>query len=666
MRLRRMWILTLSTFKNNQSSIFLYVIIKKNKLYYLKNKRWQAMKKIVSFLIIICSLLILVACSDDSSYTIDKVTIYAQINDAGHMNVQEVYTYTFDGEFNGMTRTIKSDASNFNAFLLPHDDHQSLGDPDAVDPLSIEVDDDTYKIHTASQDETKTVLYTYEVNGSIEKYQDIGKLHYSFFDKTNDTDINDLSIAIEPPTPFNENDMYAFLYEKGDGSIEKYTNAIVYTNDYLPAKTDSYITFLFPNSALSGMEITNDKNILEKEIEAENDWQTRLTHLQENFDQLKPIIVALIMAILFITVFVIYNHPIRRRSHYRDESLIHLFEGTDPLFISYLNRFRLIDNESMIYALFSLKMRGIIQIEEVTLRKDEKKNTVRFTWLDDDQQIDEADRHLQEWLFIEQTKDTKSFLLEDIIDDKDESDEVRKEKGKEFEKHVNTWKELVLKREEYEHVRHPYQHFKWISMLFAGMCGGVFYYLSTIDILTRQEQIGLNIAIILSILIMIVFSRYKFVLFLYYLTISILSFIFFSLFGGWIFLLYFVALLASLIIPAYYWTEEVAPIKQSMKKASELMWKNKYPVGSDRTMIENRILYAIIMNAGKEYAKQFDQEPLVQEITEASSLLRNYNSVIESLTPKSHTYYSYTRVNRGSSGSSGGSSSSGGGGAGAF
>src|SRR5699024_10889693 len=176
MRLRRMWILTLSTFKNNQSSIFIYVIIKQNKLYYLKNKRWQAMKKIVSLLIIICSLLILVACSDDSSYTIDKVTIYAQINDAGHMNVQEVYTYTFDGEFNGMTRTIKSDASNFNAFLLPHDDHQSLGDPDAVDPLSIEVDDDTYKIHTASQDETKTVLYTYEVNGSIEKYQDIGKL----------------------------------------------------------------------------------------------------------------------------------------------------------------------------------------------------------------------------------------------------------------------------------------------------------------------------------------------------------------------------------------------------------------------------------------------------------------------------------------------------------
>src|SRR5699024_12146776 len=66
------------------------------------------------------------------------------------------------------------------------------------------------------------------------------------------------------------------------------------------------------------------------------------------------------------------------------------------------------------------------------------------------------------------------------------------------------------------------------------------------------------------------------------------------------------------------------------------------------------LLYAIIMNAGKEYAKQFDQEPFVQEITEGSSLLRNYSSVIESLTPKSHKYYSYTRVNSGS-GSSGGS-----------
>src|SRR5699024_8482980 len=135
-----------------------------------------------------------------------------------------------------------------------------------------------------------------------------------------------------------------------------------------------------------------------------------------------------------------------------------------------------------------------------------------------------------------------------IIDDKDESDEVRKEKGKEFEKHVNTWKDLVLKREEYKHVRHPYQLFKWISMLFALMCGGVFYYLSTIDILTSQEQIGLNIAIILSTLIMIVFSWFIFVLCLYYFTLSLLCFIFFFFFGFCIFLVYFVVLFVCFIL----------------------------------------------------------------------------------------------------------------------
>lgn len=624
-----------------------------------------------TFLLIglVCLTMTLTAC-EDRSYTINKVTISAEIDESGRIHVQEVYTYSFDGEYNGTTRTIKSDVSNFNAFLLPDNDHRAFleGDTKKIKPLQTELDKRTYKSFTKSNNETKTILYTYEINGSVEKYRDIGKLYYSFFDKENESDIRDLTITILLPTSLNIDDMYVFLREKGDsGSVEKYTNTIVYKNDLLPAKKDSYLTLLFPSSALSEMEVTEDKDMLNQTLAAEEDWQDRATHLQENFSTLKPIIMILAIMIVLITVFIIRIHPIRNRKKYDDETLIQIFERTDPLFVSYLERFRLIiDEKSLLPALFSLKTREIIHIEEAPSNKDENKSTVRFTWMDHHKEIDEADQYLKDWLFTETTENEVSFLLEDIIDDVKEPDDVRKIKAKAFNEHVQTWKNLVLEREEYEQVRYPYPLFKWIAMLFAVICGGLFYYFITIDILSRGEQISLKLIIIVSTLLVTIFSRHKFVLFLYYGIITTLSLIFFSLFsaGIWAIVLYVIAFIASLCIPAYYWTEEVAPIKQSMNKASNLIIQNQYPVGSDVTIIENRILYAINLNLGKKYAKQFNKEQFAQELKESSNLLLSAGFIVESFTHNA-IFYSLTRINSGG-GSSGGSSSSGGGGAGAF
>ena len=157
------------------------------------------MKKVVAFLTIILSMIMLVSCGEDRSYTIDKVSIFAYITESGTINVRERYTYSFDGSFDGLTRDIQSSTSDFNAYLLPSHDLESIDDADDVQQLSTELENHEYKIYTKSQDETKTVLYTYEIHGSIEKYKDIGKLHYSFFNKDNQTDINDLMIAIVLP-----------------------------------------------------------------------------------------------------------------------------------------------------------------------------------------------------------------------------------------------------------------------------------------------------------------------------------------------------------------------------------------------------------------------------------------------------------------------------------
>ena len=67
--------------------------------------------------IFIFSLLIVAGCDGDRTFTIDEVGIDAQIDEAGNMQVTEVFTYTFDGEFKGTTRVINADVENFRAYL---------------------------------------------------------------------------------------------------------------------------------------------------------------------------------------------------------------------------------------------------------------------------------------------------------------------------------------------------------------------------------------------------------------------------------------------------------------------------------------------------------------------------------------------------------------------
>ena len=622
------------------------------------------MKKVVAFLTIILSMIILVSCGEDRSYTIDKVSIFAYITESGTINVKEVYTYTFDGAFNGLTRDIQSSTSDFNAHLIPSHDLESIDDAGDVEQLSTELEDHEYKIHTKSKDETKTVLYTYEIHGSVEEYKDIGKLHYSFFNKENETDINDLMIAVELPESVNFEDLHIFLREKVKGSIKEYTNALVYTNDLLPAKEDSYITFLFPSSLLSDMDVTENENMLAQTLDEENDWQKRVTHLTEHFSTLKIILMMLIVFVILITSYNIYIHPIRKKEDYDEATLIQLFEKTDIFFIEYIESlFLQLNDHAVISALFSLKTRGIIQIEKVSSNKRKDESTIRFTWVDHAKEIDEADQYIQDWLFTEGSDGVKSFNLEEIIDDETEAAKKRKKKGKEFERHIKEWEKLVLKRDSYQHVRNPYHLYKWISILFVLISSSVFYYFITIELLTPTEQSGLKITIGLSTLIAIIFSRNKFVLFFYYVLIAILSIIYFSMFsaGIWAVVFYFITLIASLSIPAYYWTDEVAPIKQAINKARELILEQKYPVGADITTIENRLLYAIVLNRGKKYAKQINQEKIVQKLNITGGMLVNTDFVLDSI--KDMSIYSSSGDG---GGSSSGGSSSGGGGAGAF
>lgn len=626
------------------------------------------MKKILFSVIISFCIILLAACEEDRSYTIDQVTIHAVIQENGVIQVQEQYTYTFNGSFNGLTRSIHSEEKNFNAYALDaiSDDVPPI---DSLKSLQVELDDEEeqYKIYQTAANESKSVLYTYDIHDSVKKYADVGKLVYSFFDSNNESDIHHLSITISTAATVNPADIYGYVREKDEGKTTIDGQMLTYENDLLRAGQDSYLTFLFPEHAVNEMKLTKDKQILGDEMDALHDWESRGEQLDAKMGQFRPIVYTLLAAVLILSILVARLHPNRTRKYMDDESLRQLLEKTDPVLLHYLNSMLTVSYESIIPALFSLKMRGVVRIEEVDSKKHSEEKTIRFTWIRTNSTVDAADEQLKDWLFTEETNGLASFVLENITDDSTESDEVKDKKGEVFAKRFSEWEKLVTQRAEFENIRHPYPMYKWISMLFIVITAGVFYYFISIDQLTVTEQFWLQIVLGVLTLIALICARYKFVTIFYYILLIILSFVFFTLthttiVGIGLFLL---TAIASLSISSYVWSDEIGQIKHAMDQVFMQMFSKEYPLASTVTEIENQLLYAITLNVGESFAEQLDKEDFVKQLTaqERFAFQPVELATMDALT--SPIFYSAI-TSSSSTSTTTTSSSSGGGGAGAF
>src|SRR5690625_5279867 len=149
--------------------------------------------------IIFLFLLFNISVHAERSYTIEEVLIEAKIDEEGVMHVTELFTYAFSGSFNGTTRSILSKAKNFQAFEVI-DVYGPLSQlAEKAQPLTVEKEENDYKIYSEANDETKHVLYQYEVIDSVFKYKDTAELTYEFFDQSNQSDLHEVTIKIFAP-----------------------------------------------------------------------------------------------------------------------------------------------------------------------------------------------------------------------------------------------------------------------------------------------------------------------------------------------------------------------------------------------------------------------------------------------------------------------------------
>ena len=216
-------------------------------------KRWTILLTLIFSVLFIPTQVLAV------DFTIKNTQIDAFLQENGDVEVSERHTYEFDGDFNGITRTLIPKENTLIQNIEAFEDNK---------PLEVEKEGNLFKIHRGGSDETITIDLSYTIDNGVEVYADLGQFYWPFFDSSNESTYENMDIYIHPPRPTDE--VLAIGYDEAEGAVQTKTNGIVH---FAMGEVESgengdirvaYDAPLFPSAAM-----TEDKKIRD-DILAEN------------------------------------------------------------------------------------------------------------------------------------------------------------------------------------------------------------------------------------------------------------------------------------------------------------------------------------------------------------------------------------------------------------
>ncbi len=136
-------------------------------------------------------------------FSITNVKIDAHLKNNGNVNVEETFTYDFEGDFNGISRLLISK----NGSLITDFTASEKGVP-----LIVEEAGEYYNIHRKGSDETVIVKINYTIINGVEVYEDYAQFYWPFFSRENEANYDNFTITVYPPQ--TTRDVIAFGYDE--------------------------------------------------------------------------------------------------------------------------------------------------------------------------------------------------------------------------------------------------------------------------------------------------------------------------------------------------------------------------------------------------------------------------------------------------------------------
>ncbi|MGM0898571.1 MAG: DUF2207 domain-containing protein [Bacillota bacterium] len=201
-------------------------------------------------------------------FDIMEVRIDAQLNEDGTADVTEQFTYEFEDDFEGITRSlIPKEGTSIEEFTAS----------DSRRDLEVEVENGLYKIYRSGNDgDTIQVELNYRIVGAVEKFEDGAEFYWPFFDESNESEYGDMTITVIPPAPASETEALGYG-EAFDTSSVAEDGTAVFALGNVPSGENADIRAVFEPELFPGVtaqdgtvrdELADDRQQLEDEAAA--------------------------------------------------------------------------------------------------------------------------------------------------------------------------------------------------------------------------------------------------------------------------------------------------------------------------------------------------------------------------------------------------------------
>jgi len=361
-------------------------------------------KKLISFaillVIILFSFVTFIVCAE-RSFKITDYQAQVKILENGDIQVSEIFEYDFDGDFNGIIRTIGIKGSDGFKYFKASEYFPEEKELEYTQSLAADMV--TYKIYDKSRNERKLFLLEYQLKNVATLYNDTAEFYWKFFDESNTSPIGHIKIEIELPSTavaeLSPEELKVFGHGPLDGKVSIQDDGkIIYEVFGLSSREMVEARILFPASMIPYSSRIINENKFAEIMKEELGWAKKAD--REMYFNIIVFLLALLVVLfnIFLAIRLYFKYDKELKPEVEMDYYRELPQDITPAVLSKLMSIQGVGSKDIMATLMDLVRKKYLKIEEIP--KGRKKDyKFILTKESDNANLKEHESYLIHWLF---------------------------------------------------------------------------------------------------------------------------------------------------------------------------------------------------------------------------------------------------------------------------
>jgi len=375
----------------------------------------------------------------ERSFAITDYQAQVKILENGDIQVSEIFEYHFDGDFNGVIRTIGIKGSDGLQYFKASEYSPEYKELEVTQ--SVDGDMVTYKIYDQSSNEIKSFLLEYQLKNVVTLYNDTAEFYWKFFDQSNTSPISHIKIEIElPAAEVSAEELKVFGHGPLNGTVYiQEDKKILYEVNSLSSGEMVEARILFPTKLIPSSHKIINENKFAQIMKEELGWAKK-ADLEKSrgwiFNILGILLIPLIILFnIFLAIRLYFKHDRELKPEVEMDYYRELPQDITPAVLSKLMSIQGVGTKDIMATLMDLVRKKYLKIEEI---QDRKKKDYKFILIESDtKNLKEHEAYLIHWLLYS-IGDGTSVTLKEI---KDYAKSSRNQRS--FVHNYNNWAKKV-------------------------------------------------------------------------------------------------------------------------------------------------------------------------------------------------------------------------------